>query len=304
MNNKAIDILKENNLFDEEENSDIKTNNFEDFLKTYSFNKGISKLPQTITRDSKGYILFNEIPFIESNKEIFKENPFMHNNCAWFLLNNGSKILLKEDENDILTQELLIMYFLKSLNLNCADYDGAIIDDKKYIISPSFLNHNEEIFDPITNPFDLILSYEEYKKYNLEDFYLKTIFSDYIYGNADRDKNFGIIKKDNRYKNGILFDNAEVSLWRNSLNYPSINDNNSIDFIINYLLNYEVIVDWLKTTVKNANLYSCIEKIIKEKGFYIPDEIYKKNEFFFKDSEDIINDELKLKGINLKIKLT
>ena len=304
MNNKAIDILKENNLFDEEENSDIKTNNFEDFLKTYSFNKGKSNLPIVLTKNEDGYILLDKIPFIVSNLDLLKENPYMHNKCIWILLNNGSKILLKEDDNNLLQKELLITQFLKSLDLNCANYDGAIFDGKKYIISPSFLKHNEELFDPITEPEDLITSYLDYKKYNLEDFYLKTVFADYIYGNPDRYKNFGIIKNGNKYKNGILFDNAEVSLWRNALSYPKLNNDSSMDVIINYLLEYDEIISWLKSTVKHTNLYNCAEQVKKENNFIIPNDIYTTYEMFFQDSEDIINDELKAKGINLKINLT
>lgn len=117
-------------------------------------------------------------------------------------------------------------------------------------------------------------------------------------------RNFGIIKNNNEYKNAILFDNGEVSLQRTSDSFPYINNDNSMDFIINYLLNYEVIVNWLKTDLKKYNLYSCTNKIEKKKKMYIPSYIYRKFETFFKDSEDIINDELKSKGINLKIKLT
>ena len=41
---------------------------------------------------------------------------------------------------------------------------------------------------------------------------------------------------------------------------------------------------------------------VKENNFIIPNNIYTNYEIFFQDSEEIINDELKYKGINLKIK--
>ena len=48
---------------------------------------------------------------------MLKENSFMHNKCTWIILNNGSKVLLKEDDKNLLPKELLIMQFLKSLDL-------------------------------------------------------------------------------------------------------------------------------------------------------------------------------------------
>lgn len=74
----------------------------------------------------------------------------MHNDCTWILLNNDSKILLKKDNRwNILYYELLSTEFLKTVGLNTADYDVAIINNTKYIITPSFLKHNEKIFNPL-----------------------------------------------------------------------------------------------------------------------------------------------------------
>ena len=77
-----------------------------------------------------------------------------------------------------------------------------------------------------------------------------------------------------------------------------------MDKVINYLLNYDVIINLIINTANHTNLYTCAKKMKNEKKIIISDHTYKKFEFFFKDSEDIINDELKSKGINLKIKLT
>lgn len=312
MENKIREKLIINNLYDEYNQLQIeKSNNPEIFLKTYHIDseKEQKKIfMKNAPRDDKGFIILDNYPFIYSNKrESRKTN--------WLLFNNASRVLLKTDVTlNMIEQELLIMYFLKSLNISCANYEPVIYKGEKYLATPSFLGLDEKIIKPsFSYELDIELAYQESKKYHNDIHYLKTIFSDRIYGNSDRFPfNYGIITGGKIYnqnklpKNCPLFDNAEHIFNPNGHKYFPRLENGSKDMgkIINYLLSFEEIMHWVIGPMKKTNLQDVANRLRKEKGFIVRDTTFNDFESYFKDSEKIINDELKNKGSNRRIKLT
>lgn len=313
MTNEIIKILKIKNLYDEKNDlsKPIKNSNkIDEFLKTYKTNPSKKqKIPYMSRKD--GFLNLEEIPFIISNKNT---NSFFN---KWCLLNNGTKLLLKKRYNHKYNEaELLIMYFLKQLNMPCANYDIATYKNEEYLICPSFLRNKEKIVNPFNNQPIIKDGYELMKQYDGQTHFIKTCFVDRIYGNIDRFPcNYGIITgnvcngKKTKPRLCPLFDNVDFSsvLIREEKYgfFPSINENiNSCEDVFKYLLDYEIIMNWTDTTLKKANLYKAAEKMKEEKEILINNETYQEYESFFKDSESLINNALKEKQKSFKIKLT
>lgn len=311
---KVIDILKSNRLYDESYNrNEIAGNKIDTFLDTYKYNPTKKHFyPKNITRDKNGNILLDEIPYIVSNIYVNGDNkPF------WIILNNGSKILIKDVSNETIELELLIMYFLKELDMSCAKYDRVLLNGKTYISSNSFLRNSEEINFVLPVPGrNIEQNIEITRKYNAYIFYLKTVLIDRLYGNIDRHANFGIITGTHMHGNPAppritpLFDNGDKSLFREYEHdqlFPGINGDDSMDTVISYLLNYEFIEFFIKDKLKNMSLEKCASLLEKEKGIVVSNDVesaYKKLEHFFKDSENEVNDALKTNGRSFRIKLT
>lgn len=310
MEENIIKVLKENNLYDKynplKNNSINKPN---EFFKTYKINPtNKSRLPNNIIRDDKKRIILDEIPFVASN--ITVEGRTLSN---WLILNNGTKILIKNNiNNKNNTSELLLMYFIKLLNVSCANYDIGILNDKEYLISINFLKNKERIFEVFKNVPSIDKGYEKLKTYGSDIHFLKTCFIDNITGNIDRfPKNFGVIVggkynfKTIKGRICPLYDNADInSLFFREDKFgfcPSIGKTfSNPNEIFNYLLSYEQINAWVNSSFKKANLYNAAQMLYKEKNIYVDSGLYDMFETFFKDSESIINEELK--G-NCKIKL-
>lgn len=310
---KIKQILMQNSLYKSDEIiKPANYNKIEEFLNTYEYNGSRKqKLPNNLSRDDDGRIILEEIPFIKTNV-----TPNGDRDNEWLILNNGTKLLTKAGrEHKYNIDELVIMYFLKSINIDCANYDIATLNDKELLIVPSFLQDNEKIKTTFQKVPDIEEAYQEMKSSNARTFFLKTIFADRIYGNVERfPVNFGNIisihpNKETHERICPLFDNAtKYGLFfreNKYFNFPSIGPKNdsAFDKVINHLLGYEEIMHWMHGPVKKATLYKATERLYKEKGIYVDNDIYKEFETFFKDSEAIINDELKNKGTSLKIKL-
>ncbi len=310
---KIKEILISNNLYDQTKPIEVeKSNNIESFFQTYHADPEKKKgkiLTQNTERDENGFITLENLPFIYSNKIACN---FINN---WILLNNGAKVLIKheygDDADEIIEQELLIMYFLKSLNVSCANYEPVLLNGQKCLATPSFLKPGEEIIMPFTNANNIELTYEEAKKYRNDIHYLKTIFADRIYGNIDRiPNNYGIIKesfmsKRKHPRNCPLFDNGELIFSpRQDIYFPHLNNGSrDINETISYLLANEEIMHWVINPMKKTNLQTIAERLKREKSFIVSDITYKNFENYFKDSEAVINEELKAKGKSPCIKL-
>lgn len=313
MDDKIKAILKQNHLLDSKcnsiENFDVEFNKLDDFLNTYKQNHTNKQSIPDVSRDNKGRIILEEIPFIVSNIEDIHIN--------WLLLNNGTKLLLKEnrskDENDF---EILMSYFLKQLDIKHARYDVATYKDKEYLVSPSFLRNGEKInvaFDKCPNIKD---GYNKMTKYGGESFFLKTCFVDRIYGNIDRFPcNFGIITgakingKNAQERLCPLFDNVDknsVLIREEKYNFfPYIDDEiTNCKDMFSYLLEYEEIMNFAGKQVRKSNIYKAVCEMKKDKKIIMDNNYYNKVQSFFKDSQYLINDALKDKGKSFSIKLT
>lgn len=312
MEDKIKDILKANNLFDEnnsKENFDVKFNKLDEFYNTYKQNQTNKQSIPEVKRDKMGRIILEEIPFVVSNLEDL--------NINWLLLNNGTKLLVKKNrnmnENDF---EILMTYFLKQLNIKHAMYDVASFNDKEYLVSPSLLKKKEKINVVFNRCPNIEKGYNKMKKYDGESFFLKTCFIDRIYGNIDRFPcNFGIITgtKENgksvQTKICPLYDNVDknsVFVREEKYNFfPHISDEiTNCKDMFSYLLEYEEIMDFASKQLKGSNIYKALCEMQKDKKITMDNDYYKKIQNFFKDSEYLINDALKEKGKAFSIKLT
>lgn len=311
MEEKAVNILKQNHLYDENNNI-FNINKEEEFFRTYKMNGSCkAKVPDNITRDSNGKIVLDEIPFIVSNKEEKGRNL-----GKWIILNNGTKLFLKPNSSSYFSEgELVIMYFLKSLNINTANYDIVKFHDKEYLASIGFLRNGEKLINPFKKTPSINEGYELLKKDNISTHFLKTCFVDRIYGNIDRfPYNFGIITGGKLDGKGIqkricpLYDNFDkfsIFMREETLDYfPGLQkEYSSCEEVINTLLGYEEIMHWAHGPLRNSNLYNSAERLRKEKNIYVDSELYNDMEMFFKDSENIINGALKKRGKQFKLKL-
>lgn len=306
-------ILKNYNSYDE--NSPIYSNSynlFDQFIKTFTFNgTSYNPLPNNITRLSNGRILLDEIPFIKANtkKGLNKStsSTFIGRSKMFsIILNNGSKIILKDIPIYLIEYELIIMYFLKMVQIPYAEQDIATLNGKDYLLSNYFLSNKEILKNPFApySACDISKGLKIAKEKKFEMFYLQTLFADRIYGNADRfSRNFAEIIGPYENRMAPLFDNGEFSLLRQWHTFPEIDGCNKCDVVINYLLKNEEMLNWAIHTLNSANLYQIVEILKKEKGFIVSSDTYREFELFFKDSEEIINDDLKLKGKSPCIKL-
>lgn len=307
MEDKIIEILKQNKLYENTSSIDVKACCLlHEFFNTYTFNStNHQKLPSNITRDDKGRIILDKIPFITSNKG--------HNN-KWIILNNGTKLLIKgQRKKEYNLIELTLMYFFKQMNVNTANYDIAMLNGQEFLISISFLRNNERITNNYLSVPKISYIYEKEKEYKGQTHALKTIFLDRIYGNINRfTNNYGLIINDDKTPRICpLHSNAKEAMTfirddihQNNL-FPYIDKENdsSCNKVINYLLGYEEIMHWVNQVSKKASLPNAAERLYKEKNVYVDKETYRKMENFFSDSEKIVNSELVSKGKSFKIKL-
>lgn len=298
-------VLEENHLISDT-NFNNEYNRITEFFNTYRINPtGKQRIPDASR--SNGMLCLEEIPFIKVGKK---------DNNTWLILNNGTKLLIKTNrEHKYNEGELLIMYFLKQLNMTCANYDIATYKDKEYLISTSFLRNKELIRKIFDNPPIIKDGYDLMKQYDGQIHFLKTCFADRIYGNIDRfPSNYGVISggrcnnKDARERLCPLFDNVSkysILIREEKFGFfPSIDENiNSCEEVFSYLLKYEEIMNWVKGPLKKANLYNAAERMKKEKEILIDNKTYQEYESFFKDSEVLINNALKEKQKSFKIKL-
>ena len=313
-------ILKFYNIYDR--NSKIDTSCFNkpnEFLSTFRYNyTDNNPLPDNINRNSDGRIILEDIPFIltdifkrnENVVKIIYEHTHDHNAPSWLILNNGSKILLKELDTLKIEQELLAMYLYRELNLPTASYDIATIDGEDYLISNSFLAYNEYLF----YPFDII-NKNIFNCYDIEDMLsvlpndckfllLQTIFIDIILGNWDRfPNNYGLIKTKNNVTSAPLFDNAEFSFNYNTSTFPCVNGNNDANYLISYLLENKDIVNWVKTHMTNPILKSAINRLKQEKNLDISRKTNYNFNCFLTYGEALVNEELKNRNESFRIKL-
>ena len=133
---KVISILNKNNLFDNNPEK-IQVNKIADFFNNYKINPtSYNPFPNNIKRNNDGYIILNELPYIISDLDTHTRKT-----SFWMILDNGSRIFVKDAEEDEMENELLFQELCKILNIQCANYDIAVLNDNKYHATLTFIQN-------------------------------------------------------------------------------------------------------------------------------------------------------------------
>lgn len=282
---KIIKVLEENRMYNDYNNK-IEFFNEIEFFKNYKLNKtSIHKIPSYIKRNKDGLLMLDDTTFI---KNTFSESEG-HNNAYWLLLDNGSKILLKDVEYDEICMELLFMEFANAINIPNAKYDVATLNGKTYLASICFTSVDDLLFDyydlkgkPEINIVDLI---KKAKKINQEEFIKKMLIIDLLTNNKDRfPNNLRAIIRNKNYIICPLFDNGLCTLGKkNFYTLPSYKNSTNTKDIISFLLEDKNINNWYLNTVLNVDVSNLKERLMKNKKFFIDDSI---NDLFCKTIEN------------------
>lgn len=302
MESKIIKALNDHGLYNDTNIDISKSNKAELFLKTFhpeSPKKQGKKFLADAQKDEEGFSILENYPFICLNEDDDSKT-------VKLLFANGTRASLRTDvTKEEIEKELMVMYFLKSLNVIRVNYEPVSYNGNKFLATPSFLKNSESIINPFTDGNAIEQSYEEAKKYQNELQYLKTVFADRIYGNPSRfPENYGIILDEDirrrkiPFRNCPLYNNAKTLFCQNDNDgFPHLKSGNSnINEVINYLLNNEGIMHWVINPMTKSNLQAVAERLEVEKGITVSSDTYHEFERFFKDSEKIINEELQNKG--------
>lgn len=269
-------VLRENKML---ENEFLQSHKVQEFKTKYRLNaSNKNHFPKNIKRNKDGYIILDDIPFIMTRAQ----NKNGHNNTYWLILENGSRILLKEVCYAEIMSELLFKELAKKLDVQSANYDVGVLNNKIYLISPSFLRIGEKLVDYYNLSFD---NYEinvkeltdKANKIKQDLFVRKMLTIDMLAENEDRfPNNFRTIQSRKNIRICPLFDNG---LARGTFKFntiiPSINGNaDSVD-VFSYLMQNEEYKLWVLNKILNKNLYNLNEVIRLEKGIYVDEEITK-----------------------------
>lgn len=306
---EIIKILEKNRLYDDRSDIEISSNLLNVFLKTYKHNEtNFNFLPNSITRDNNGYIDLSRIPFISSNN---KEEG--HTNKFWILLNNGSRILLKETKN-IKSAELELLFdeLANELNIPVASYDIGKISNTLYLISSSFLQSNEFLFDKyqfkkhkIKNEkielYEIKKLLEKIDNLSLRNHLYKTLFIDRFTDNFDRiPNNLKIIMPSKNTRICPLYDNDKCCdkdfekkklymVFSNEGKYDSEN-------IFKFLLDNKEFSEYINNTKRNVNIDKLCTNIYNNKNILISSEsindfsnTINENEYHLKETIKILN---------------
>lgn len=272
---KVISILEENKLFDNNPQK-IQVNKIADFFNNYKINPtSYNPSPKTIKRNSDGYIMLDVLPYIISD---LKTNT--RKNSFWMLLDNGSRVFVKKAEDDEMENELLFQELCKILHIPCANYDIAVLNDNKYLISNSFLGINEIVFDYYDLEKSKLKSYvdvdemlKKAKKINQEQFLRKTLTVDGVVKNVDRfPKNFRTILSRGENKICPLHDNGLRDKAR--ITMPFIGNSASFNNILEYLMQDKEFKNWVKNFILRKKFPDFKDIIFNEKKIYIDSKTY------------------------------
>lgn len=281
MGNKIETVLEKNRILNDVYN-EIYVNKEAEFFKNYKFNPtSIHTIPDYISRNKNGFLVLDDAPFII--------NSFLsdgHNEALWLLFDNGSKILLKNVENDEMHMELLFQELANSLNIPSARYDIVIINGKTYLSSECFISVDDLIFDyyDVDRKKDIPIEglIRKAKKINQEEFVKKMLTIDILTNHKDRfPNNFRTIIRDGKQIICPLYDNGLCGLSeKEKYVLPSYQGSNDIEDIIFFLLKDPKYYNWCLKNVlsEDASLYS--SKILEEKSIYIDkdvNDIFEKN---------------------------
>lgn len=287
-------VLNENKML---ENEYLQSNEIQKFKETYKLNvSNKNRFPKNIKRNKDGYIILDNIPFIMTKAQ----NKEGHNNIYWLILENGSRILLKEVSYTEIMSELLFKELAKKLDIQSANYDIGVLNNKVYLISPSFLRIGEKLVDYYNLSFN---NYEvdvkelttKAKEIKQDLFVRKMLTIDMLTENEDRfPNNFRTIQSRKNIRICPLFDNG---LARGTFKFntiiPSIDGDTDLTYVFSYLMQNEEYKLWVINKILNKNLYDLNEKIRLERGIYVDEDITLSFEESIDNGKVILLDALK-----------
>lgn len=287
-------VLSENKML---ENEYLQSNEIQEFKEAYKLNvSNKNRFPKNIKRNKDGYIILDDIPFIMTKAQ----NKEGHNNIYWLILENGSRILLKEVSYTEIMSELLFKELAKKLDIQSANYDIGVLNNKVYLISPSFLRIGEKLVDYYNLSFN---NYEvdvkelttKAKEIKQDLFVRKMLTIDMLTENEDRfPNNFRTIQSRKNIRICPLFDNG---LARGTFKFntiiPSIDGDTDLTYVFSYLMQNEEYKLWVINKILNKNLYDLNEKIRLERGIYVDEDITLSFEESIDNGKVILLDALK-----------
>lgn len=277
--NYIISILEENRLYDDNYN-EVYTNKIDLFMRNYKINRtSKNKIPNSIKRDSNGFLNLDNEPYIISDLV-----PNGHNESFWMLFSNGSRILLKNLNEHELQNELLFKYLCKWLNIPCANNDAAIFQGQTFLLSPSFLSPNEYLLDYYNiegkNIIDLNKLLLDAFKIKQDLFIRKMLTVDILAKNYDRFLgNFKVIKSNKQIRICPLFDNELLGNYGKGKMIRLTSFKGFIDNaeIIKYLMQDPAFKEWCFKNIVLNPMPNFKQEVFNEKKLYIDDGIF--NEF-------------------------
>ena len=288
---KVISILEENRLFDDRP-EEIYVNKIADFFNNYKINPtSFNPFPKNIKRNNDGYIMLNELPYIISDL-----NTGTRRNSFWMILDNGSRIFVKEADDDEMENELLFQELCKILNIPCANYDIAIINGFKRLVSNSFLALDEYLVDyyGLSNKtyidIDKILIKADELNHGLH--FKQTLTIDGLVKNVDRfPKNYREIYNGHRHRICPLFDNGLRDKAR--ITMPFIGNSASFYTILEYLMQDKEYKNWVEQYILNKKIPNIKEKIQNKKKIFIDNKTYDEFEMNLHQGKTLIKEAYK-----------
>lgn len=286
MNELVIKTLEKNRLYDDNYQN-VLINKEKDFFNNYKINKtNLNPLPNNVKRNKNGFIILDDEPFIISDLKTDG-----HNNNTWMLLDNGSRILLKKVEENEMYMELLFQELAKALNIPCAKYDVATLNNNNFLISQSFLSLDEYLLDYYNVEEKTFIDVEELidegKKIKQDDHVKKTLFIDILTKHFDRfPHNFKVIINNDNKKVSPLYDNGLCGigyLYKTRFTFPEYKGSINPSNIIKFLISDEEFRNWVSNYINKINPISFKDKIKQEKGIYIDNDM---NELFIKNVQE------------------
>ena len=277
----AKKILIENGLYEEisplkGEYVPYESNNLEVFLKEYHLNRGKkNRLPKNVERNKYGYINLDNEPHIKANY-----TEVGHCDKYWFILKNGSRIMIKKEDYDLIQNEVLFKYLCKDLDIPCAFADIATYKNDTYFLTTSFLRLNEELVDyynlmenKYISDIDIKKLLEKASELKQDSFIKKMLTVDILTGNIDRfPKNFRVIKNGGKYRIAPLFDNSCLfEEGKYSVVLPSINESCNYDDVLAYLMQDPMHRQWCYDKIIHKNFPNFSNQIYIDKSIYIDD---------------------------------
>lgn len=256
--------------------------------------------------DKNGRIDLNSLNFSFASEEIIEDAFFAKN---WIRFFNGDKYLLKtilfpselyiHENSDTPIQSfeynsLLVHEILNMLEVESADYYLAKYNEEGLVITPSFLQEDEEFYEKNISYFNIDKIIDELKSKHfsdeiIDDFIIQVLVSRFIGQSDEKESNWGIIynKKTNEYRISPMYDFEYTCFMTNQYRYRYIvnekgyQDSRLFSLFMHFKDNPKVQQLLLKI-ILNFDLQEAFKRVKENTGVEIDDAQKNKYIDFFK----------------------